>query len=44
MGSRSKNIITGSVDRILKITCCLVGREIKDDQNRGYESIVLLLI
>ena len=44
MGSRLKNIIIGSLDRIFKTTCCSEGGEIEDDQDRGYESMVLILI
>ena len=44
MGSRLKNIIIGSLDRIFKATCCPEGGEIEDDQDRGYESIILILI
>ena len=44
MGSRLKNIIIGSLDRIFKATCCSEGGEVKDDPDRGYESINLILI
>ena len=44
MGSRLKNIIIGSLDRIFKATCCSEGGEIEDDPERGYESINLILI